>query len=160
ASRLPQPLTRLVGREAAVDEIRDTLATARLVTLTGMGGIGKTRLSIEVGALLAADYPDGVCFIDLAPVLDPSQVSLGVARGLRLPDDELAAGDDSLEEALRTYLAPRRLLLLLDNCEHVVEACAALAAALLGGCPHLRLLATSRQPLGLAGEVAWRVPSL
>jgi predicted ATPase/DNA-binding SARP family transcriptional activator len=158
--RLPRPLTRLVGREVAVREIQDCLATSRLVTLTGMGGIGKTRLAIEVAGVLAADYPDGVWFIDLAPVADPAQVPAAVARGLRMPADGCAAGADPLTEALLASLAPRRLLLVMDNCEHLAEASAGLATALLNGCQHLRLLATSRQPLGLAGEVAWRVPCL
>jgi predicted ATPase/DNA-binding SARP family transcriptional activator len=156
---LPQALTRLIGREAAVQEVLECLSSARLVTLTGTGGIGKTRLAVELGGLSAADYPDGVWFVDLAPLGDPAEVPAAVARALEVRTEGLV-GEEGLAEALIARLSPCRLLLILDNCEHLAAACACLAAALLGRCGHLHLLATSRQPLGIPGERMWRVPSL
>jgi predicted ATPase/DNA-binding SARP family transcriptional activator len=154
---LPVPLTRLIGRDEAVQRVMAALAQARLVTLTGTGGIGKTRLALEVAGALEGEYEHGAVFVDLAPLADPATLPEALQAALEVcPSD---AGQETLA-ALRQYLAPRRMLLLLDNCEHLLPACAALAGALLGSCPGLRVLATSRQPLGLRGETVWRVPSL
>jgi len=159
---LPQPLTPLVGREQEVAEIQSWLATARLVTLTGAGGVGKTRLAIQVAHKLAGDTLEagpafaGAAFVDLASSADVGLVPQRVAAALGVIEEPGRPLLDTLLVALR----PRQFLLVLDNCEHLAEACAALAQALLEGCSALRILATSRHALGLTGEVAWRVPSL
>lgn len=153
----PVPLTELIGRDEAVTEIAARLRHARLVTLTGTGGIGKTRLALQVAGEIGDEFRDGTCFVNLAPLADAGAVPTTVRAALGV-----ASGDARQEpvEALRQFLAPRRLLLVLDNCEHLWDACAALAESLLSVCPGLRILATSRQALGLRGETAWRVPSL
>ena len=161
--RLPHPLTTFVGRARELDDLRRLLEAPggpRLLTLTGPGGVGKTRLALQAAreALerAPAAYPEGVCLVDLAPVRDAGLVPQTVAAAVGVreePDRELLA---TLTNALR----PRRLLLVVDNCEHLVEACARLAEALLQACPGLRILATSRELLGVAGETARRVPSL
>ena len=153
---LPSPLTSLVGREQEIAEVRACLQAARLVTLTGTGGVGKTRLAIEVGQQIAAEYAEGVRFVDLAPLTDSELVVQVVASTLGLREE---AGRP-LQETLAGYLRSRHLLLILDSCEHLIQACAQLADRLLQNCPHLRILATSRQALGLIGEVSFRVPSL
>ena len=152
---LPQ-LTSFVGRERELAELAALLGGARLVTLTGAGGSGKTRLAIEVAARTAAQTRDGAWLVDLAPVFDPQLVVKAVARVLGVrerPHSDLL--DDVLER-----LRESELLLVLDNCEHLVEACARLAEDLLRGCPELRLLATSREPLGVPGERVFRTGSL
>jgi tetratricopeptide (TPR) repeat protein len=141
--------------------VRNRLGAARLVTLTGTGGVGKTRLALEVaralaGAPSAGTLDDGCWFVDLAPVANPSRVAPTVAATLRLPlRPELVATDQLL-----AALQARSLLLLLDNCEHLLEACAPLAKALLAACPGVRILATSREAIGIRGEVVWNVPPL
>jgi len=153
---LPAPPTSFIGREPELTEIRRLFAGTRLLTLSGVGGVGKTRLAIELAARLRDEFPDGVSFVDLAPLTDSQLVVPTLARTLGLRD----AGSRPLVERLAGYLRSRRLLLVLDNCEHMVNACARLADSLLQTCPELRILATSRQPFRSAGEVAWRVPSL
>jgi len=155
-SRLPRPLTALVGREQETREIKARLGTARLATLTGTGGVGKTRLAIQVAEEVAGDFPDGTYFVDFAPLSDPVLVPQTVASVLDVSEEP----GRSLTDTLTDFLHARRLLLVLDNCEHLLGACARLAFDLLQRSPHLKILATSRQPLGLTGEVAWRVPSL
>jgi non-specific serine/threonine protein kinase len=155
-SNLPLQLTSFVGRERALAATRELLAAHRLVTLTGAGGVGKTRLALEAAGALRPAYPDGVWLAELAALADPALVAHAVAAatGVReQPGRPLAA---TLADALRD----KRLLLVLDNCEHLVEACARLAEALLRACPALTVLATSREALGVAGEAPWRVPSL
>jgi predicted ATPase len=159
---LPQPLTPLLGREREAAEIESWLATARLVTLTGAGGVGKTRLALQVARDVSGEPPGQeiafprVAFVDLAPLADPGLVPHVVAAALGVAEQAGRPLPDILVAALRH----RQLLLVLDNCEHLVTACASLAEKLLRGCPDLRVLATSRQALGLTGEIAWRVPSL
>jgi transcriptional regulator with XRE-family HTH domain len=154
-NNLPGYLTAFVGREREIGEIRALLGTARLLTLTGAGGSGKTRLAVEV-ARRATAFPDGVWLADLAALGDASLVPQAVASAANVRDDP----NRPLVEALAAALAPRRMLLVLDNCEHLAEACARLAARLLQMAPELRVLATSRQPLGTAGEVLWSVPAM
>jgi predicted ATPase len=139
-----------------MNDVRQILACNRLVTLTGAGGVGKTRLAVQVAAQLAGEFGDAVWLVDLAPITDPDLVAVAVIRALRLPDHP---GRSTMDTLLRV-VGDRRMLLVLDNCEHLLDACAALVVALLGGCPAVRLVATSREPIGVAGEVTWRVPSL
>jgi len=155
--RLPQAVSAFIGRDAELREVAQHLEAERLVTLVGAGGVGKTRLALETARRAAPDFPDGVAFTDLAPLTDPALVTAAIASALELTD-----GDGNLppREALLRALEPRRLLLVLDNCEHLLAACAEVADALLRRCPGVRLLATSRQPLGLMGERVWRVPAL
>jgi predicted ATPase/DNA-binding SARP family transcriptional activator len=153
---VPRPLTELVGREDEVRAIEACLASARLVTLTGTGGVGKTRLAIQVAEELAEDYQDGAWFVDLGALADPALVPHAVAAVLGVREEP---GRPMLA-ALQEFLRPKALLLVLDNCEHLLAACAHLAEGLLHGCRHLQILATSREALGLTGETAWRVPSL
>ena len=155
-SNLPSPLTSFIGRERAIAEVRRLLATTRLLTLTGAGGSGKTRLAFQVGAQMMEEYPDRVCAVEFAPLSDPQLVPQAAISALGVPEHP----GQSLTESLIHFLRPRSALLLLDNCEHLVPACAALADALLRGCPTLRILATSRERLGVAGELTFLVPPL
>ncbi|MEB3983105.1 LuxR C-terminal-related transcriptional regulator [Mycobacterium sp. 663a-19] len=156
AQNLPVQLTSFVGRGAEIDDVRQTLAADRLVTLTGAGGVGKTRLAIEVAGQMTDDVDDGVWYVDLAPIADPELVPVTMAGALGLADQSSLSTTDTLIR----FVGGRRMLVLLDNCEHLVDAIAELTTALLSACPGLRLLATSREPIGVAGEATWRVPSL
>jgi predicted ATPase len=153
---LPAPLTSFVGRERELAELEELLATGRLLTLTGAGGAGKTRLALALAARQLPAFPDGAWFTDLAPTSDPALVPKTVAAALGLRE----LPDLSPTASVIDHARARTMLLVLDNCEHVVAACAALAEALLRACPDLRIVATSRERLGTPGEVAWRVPSL
>ncbi|MEW2306937.1 LuxR C-terminal-related transcriptional regulator [Streptomyces sp. NPDC006655] len=153
---LPTALTSFVGRHREVAEIRRLLGVGRLVTLTGAGGAGKTRLALETAAASRKAFPDGVWLVDLAAVRDPSAVAAATAGALRVPD---SGGRPALEQ-LTDHLARHRALIVLDNCEHLIDASAALAMALLSACPELRILATSRQTLGVTGEHVFVVPPL
>jgi hypothetical protein len=153
--RLPVPLTSFVGRERAVAEVRELVRRSRLVTLTGPGGVGKTRLAIEV-ARRRARSAAAVAFADLGSVGERAAVAAAVAEAIGLA----AAGPGRAEAALADWVADQSWLVVLDNCEHVAGACAELAAGLLGRCPGLRVLATSRESLGVPGEVVWALPSL
>ena len=153
---LPSQFTSFVGRSQQMTEVRKLLADNRLVTLTGAGGVGKTRLAVELANLLAAEYADGVWYVDLAPITDPAVVPVTVARALGLPDQP---GRSTMDTLLR-FVRDRQILVVLDNCEHLLDACAELVVALLGAAPGLTLLATSREPIGVSGEATWRVPSL
>jgi predicted ATPase/DNA-binding SARP family transcriptional activator len=148
--------TSFVGRRRELAEIRQTLGRTRLLTLTGPGGAGKTRLAYEAAARLVDSYPDGVHVVELASLSRPELVPQTVASVLDVPLPERGPA----EVALARQLAERRLLLVLDNCEHLLDACARLAAALLRTCPDVVVLATSREPLRVGGEVTWRTPSL
>src|SRR5262249_57659802 len=139
AGRLPEPLTPLIGRESEARETLLCLRAARLVTLTGPGGIGKTRLAIQVAQGVAEELPDGVWFADLAPLCDPTRVPEAAASVLGVRQQP----GRSLGESLADFLRERHLLLILDNCEHLLSECARLAAALLQSCPGLRILVTS-----------------
>jgi predicted ATPase/class 3 adenylate cyclase/DNA-binding CsgD family transcriptional regulator len=153
---LPTQLTDFIGRQTEIAELRQIIAGNRLVTLTGAGGCGKTRLGVQVAAQLVGEFPDGVWFVDLAPITNPVVVPLTVARTLGLPDQP----GRSTMVILLQFLADRGMLLLLDNCEHLLDACGQLIVELVDACPQLTVLTTSREPLGLAGELTWRVPSL
>ena len=153
---LPLPLTRLVGRERERAEIARLLGASRLVTLTGAGGVGKTRLAVEVASAVAADFADGVVLVELSAVADDALVAVAVARGLGVEDRAVTG----IEERLIRVLSSQRRLLVLDNCEHLRAGCADLVVTLLGSCPAVVVLATSRERLGMPGEVTWRVPSL
>jgi predicted ATPase/DNA-binding SARP family transcriptional activator len=153
---LPLRLTSFIGREQEMAAIRKQLSTYRLVTLTGVGGSGKTRLALEVAAGQWPAYPDGVSFVEFAPVTDPDLVSQTLATALGIREQS----NRSLTQTLVEALEPCQLLLVLDNCEHLIAACAHLAETLLQSCPHLQLLATSREPLGIAGERVFQVPPL
>ncbi|WP_231990065.1 LuxR C-terminal-related transcriptional regulator [Mycobacterium sp. 852002-51971_SCH5477799-a] len=156
AQHLPAQLTSFVGRDAEMGDVRSILAHNRLVTLTGAGGVGKTRLAVQVAASVADDYADGICYVDLAPITDPDLVPIIAARTLGLPDQP----GRSPEKSLLQFIGDKHMLMVLDNCEHLLDASAGLAAALLAACPRLTALATSREPIGMSGEVIWRVPSL
>jgi predicted ATPase/class 3 adenylate cyclase len=153
---LPIQLTRFVGRERELAAVQQLLLAERLVTLTGAGGVGKTRLALRLAAELLDGFADGVWLADLAPLADPMLVPQAVASALAVREQP----ERPLVQTLQDVLRPKHLLLLLDNCEHLVAACAALAEALLRACPELRILATSREALGIAGEATWRVPPL
>ncbi len=153
---LPAQLTSFVGRQSEIENLREALAGNRLVTLTGAGGAGKTRLAVQVAADLAEKYGDGICYIDLAPITHPAVVPVTAARGLGLPDQPGRSTIDTLQQHLRD----RHMLLVLDNCEHLLDSSASMVAALLGAAPRLTVLATSREPLGVTGEAGWQVPSL
>jgi predicted ATPase/class 3 adenylate cyclase/DNA-binding CsgD family transcriptional regulator len=154
--RLPAQLTSFVGRDAELIQVRELLSENRLVTLTGAGGAGKTRLAIELAGQLTGEFSDGVWYVDLAPITDPELVPVTVARALGLPDQP----GRSTMDTLTRFIADRQMLVVLDNCEHLLDASAALVDALLATAAGLTLLATSREPIGVAGEVSWRVPSL
>ena len=153
---LPVPVTRFFGRERDIAQLIERLGEHRLVTLTGSGGVGKTRLSLRAAADVLADFPDGVWFAELAPLADPALVAPTVAAGLGLHDEAVRP----ILDTLANFLRHRQALLVLDNCEHVLEACARLADRLLAACPRVKIMASSREPLGLAGEAVMRVPSL
>ncbi len=153
---LPVQLTSFVGREHEMAQMRGLLANNRLVTLTGAGGVGKTRLAVQVAGQLAGEFRQGAWYVDLAPITDPEVVPVAVARALGLPDQP---GSSTMDTLLR-FVRDRQMLVVLDNCEHLLDASAALAVALVGASAELMLLATSREPIGVPGEVTWRVPSL
>ena len=153
---LPTQLTSFVGRESEMEEVKRLLSNARLLTLIGTGGCGKTRLSLQVAADLIEAYEDGVWLVELAALTDSALVPQAVASALGVREEP----NRSLTATLIDYLKSRHLLLLLDNCEHLIDACAQLADVLLRACPNLQILATSREVLGIAGETIWRVPSL
>ncbi|WP_231388143.1 LuxR C-terminal-related transcriptional regulator [Mycobacterium sp. 360MFTsu5.1] len=156
APNLPPQLTSFIGRGADMADVMRLLDEGRLVTLTGAGGAGKTRLAIEVAARMAPDCRDGVYYVDLAPITDPDVVPIAAARALALPDQP---GRSTMDALLR-FVGDRNLLVVLDNCEHLLDACAALVVAILAAAPGVTVLATSREPVGVPGEVTRQVPSL
>jgi len=153
---LPRALTRFIGHEADLDEYKKTVGTNRLVTLNGVGGCGKTRLACEIASRLLPTFAHGAWFVDLAPMADAERLPLTVARTLGLTEQP----HRPMVETLCEYLAEREILLVLDNCEHLVGACAALVETMLSRASQLHVLATSREALGLSGEHTLRVRSL
>jgi predicted ATPase/DNA-binding CsgD family transcriptional regulator len=153
---LPSELSSFVGRKKELPEVRRLLEGSRLLTLTGSGGCGKSRLALAAASGLVERFEDGVWMVELASLAEPSLLPQAVAFTLGVRERP----GNSLTRALSDYLRTRNLLLILDNCEHLIEACAELAEALLHSCPGLRVLATSREALGITGEIAWPVPSL
>lgn len=155
-NNLPTQLTSFIGRENEITEVRHLLASTRLLTLTGPGGTGKTRLSLQVAAEVLDTFPDGVWLVELAPLSDPALVPQAVASILNVREQAGRAPVDSLID----YLRAKSLLLILDNCEHLIDACAQFVTALLSACPKLKIVPSSREALGVAGEITYRVPSL
>jgi predicted ATPase/class 3 adenylate cyclase len=155
-NNLPVQLTSFIGREKEVAEIKGLLNTARLVTLTGSGGTGKTRLAQEAGAQELTNFPHGVWLVELAPLSDPSQIIPEMAQVFGLKEIPLTP----INVLVTDYLRDKKILLILDNCEHLIEACARLADDLLHQCMGLKILTSSREALGIVGEVAYHIPSL
>jgi predicted ATPase/class 3 adenylate cyclase len=155
-NNLPQQATSFIGRDKELAELRRMLASTRLLTLTGSGGCGKTRLALQVAADSLEAFADGAWLVELAPLSDPALVAQAVATVLGLKEEP----GKPIMQTLAVHLEDKRLLLLLDNCEHLLDGCAKLADALLRQCLPLTILATSREVLGMAGEQAYRVPSL
>jgi len=156
SSNLPIQLSSFIGREQELAELGRLLADERLVTLTGAGGCGKTRLALQAASETLERFPDGVWWVELAPLAEEQLVGAAVAEALRVrPLPEMTE-----LEACGAYLASRRALIVLDNCEHLLEGCAGAVESLLKAAPELVVLATSRAPLGVDGEIGWRVPSL
>jgi len=156
AHNLPVALSSFVGRDDEVEEVGKLLGESRLLTLTGMAGIGKTRLALEVASHVQSDYPDGAWLVELAPLADPAVLPRAVAAALSVRESP----GRTVTEGLVAHLRDRCLLLVLDNCEHLLGPAAELADTLLGACAELTVLATSREPLAIPGEVAWQVPAL
>lgn len=155
-TNLPAPLTTFIGREKEQSEVIQLIAKHRLITLTGSGGVGKTRLSIKVGEQVLGNYADGVWLVELASIFDPLLLSRTTAIALGLRDEPQRPVIDMLCD----YLRPKKTLIILDNCEHLVDECAYFSNTLLKSCHYLRIVATSREPLKITGEVLYRVPSL
>ncbi len=158
-TNLPAPLTSLVGREPAIEELSQLVAARRLLTLIGVGGVGKTRLVVELGTALlrrSLAFANGVWMVELAALAQPELVPQAIAQALRLPEEP---GRTSIE-TIESYLAKKQLLLIVDNCEHLLDAVAAVVERLLQRCWGLRVVTTSRERLGVAGELVWQVPPL
>jgi len=153
---LPAQLTSFIGREKEMSEIKSLIAAQRMVTLTGSGGAGKTRLSLQVGMECLDQFSGGVWFVELAPVADPLLLPQTLLSIFNLREDSHRTALEVLINSLR----PKTTLLILDNCEHLIEACAQISTDLLRACPKLKILASSREALGIAGEAPYRVPSL
>src|SRR5262245_16884575 len=155
---VPLQLSSFIGRDATTAEVIRLLGRGtdgpRLLTLTGAGGVGKTRLALHIASGLVEAYPDGIWLVELAPVGRPSLVVQTVADLFAIREKQ----DRPMIATLANFLRQRNLLLVLDNCEHLVDACAGLAESLLSADPDLRILATSREPLAIPGEMVWRVP--
>jgi predicted ATPase/DNA-binding XRE family transcriptional regulator len=155
-NNFPIPLTSFIGRERELAVVKELLSRQRLLTLTGAGGVGKTRLAIQVATDLVDMFRDGVLWVELAALSDPALVPQAIANVLGLRESL----NQPLIEILSSYLLAHRSLLVLDNCEHLIAACAQLTETLLHACPDLHILVTSREPLGITGEVIWPVPPL
>lgn len=155
-TNLPIPLTSFIGREEEIHEIKYLLRESRLLTLAGAGGSGKTRLAIQLANQIRDMFSDGIWWIDLAVLSDPHLVPQAVAKVLRVRE----ASHQSLREALANSLHTKEILLVFDNCEHLLDACAQLGEYLLKACPSLKILATSREVLGIAGERVFPVPTM
>ena len=179
SNNLPAQLTSFIGREGEMEEVKRLLASTRLLTLTGSGGCGKTRLALQAAADMVEEFRDGVWVVELAALSDPSLVTQETASALGVREESDPLSMDSppvggegpgspstgsegspLLTKLLTYLQPKEVLLILDNCEHLIEACASLVQSLLQNCPNLKILATSREALAITGEIPWNVPPL
>lgn len=156
SNNLPIQLTSFIGREREMAEAKERLAAARLLTLIGSGGTGKTRLALQLGAELLPSFADGVWLVEMAALTDPSLISQTIADVFDLRQQP----GTSLTEVLVDHLRAKNLLLIMDNCEHLVEACAELAGQLLCACGHIQLIVSSREVLGISGEMVYRIPSL
>ncbi|HEX7587821.1 MAG TPA: BTAD domain-containing putative transcriptional regulator, partial [Anaerolineae bacterium] len=155
-TNLPIPLSSFIGRKREMAEIKQLLATTHCVTFTGAGGSGKTRLAIQVATDLVDTFKDGVWWVELAALTDGARVAQATAIALGVRESP----NETIDETLCNFLRSRQLLLVLDNCEHLIAACSQLVSRLLSACPHLQVLATSREAMGVAGEVSWHVPTL
>jgi predicted ATPase/class 3 adenylate cyclase len=155
-NNLAQQLNSFVGRQSAMEQVRQLLANSRLLTLMGMGGLGKSRLSLQVAAIVMEDYPDGVWFVELAPLSDPRSVVQAVATAVGVREEP----GGTLLDTLARYVRDKKMLIVLDNCEHLVHECAQLVKALLQAGPGLRVLASSRDSLRIAGETVLHLPPL
>jgi class 3 adenylate cyclase len=155
-SRLPVQLTSFVGRSSQIATIAELLGNNRIVTLTGAGGAGKTRLALRVAAEAEPEFGGNVFFVDLGPITNPDVVPVAVARALELTDEP---GRTTIEAILR-FVTDRTVLVVLDNCEHLLDACTEIVTAVVQAGHQATVLATSREPLGIPGELTWRVPSL
>jgi predicted ATPase/DNA-binding SARP family transcriptional activator len=156
SSNIPVPLTSFIGREKELKEIARLLSSSRLLTLTGPGGVGKTRLAIQTARYAIKKFKDGIFWVDLVGLQDSSLIPQKIAQELNVRE----VSNQPMIETLKTHLKSKDLLLVLDNCEHLIEACAQTVEGLLGACPKLKILATSRERLDLFNETAWNVPSL
>ena len=156
SNNLPRQLTSFVGRKREIAEIKRLLSTTPLLTLTGTGGCGKTRLALEVASELLEDYRDGVRLVEFAPFSDPALVPQAVASALNVQEQQ----NRSIRETLLIYLGSKQILIVMDNCEHLVQACGEFVDALLHTCQSLKILATSREPLHVRGEQEFTVPPL
>ena len=156
SSNIPVPLTSFVGREQELKEITRLLSTSHLLTLTGSGGVGKTRLAIHTAHDLTRKFKDGVYWVGLVGVSDETLIPQVIAGSLNVRE----VSDEPLIETLKTYLKPKEVLLVIDNCEHLIRDCAHYAEQLLAACPKLKILATSIEALGIFNETTWQVPSL
>ena len=155
-SNIPTPLTSFIGRENELKEIGKLLSSSRLVTLTGSGGVGKTRLAIQTANDSIKKFKDGVYWVGLVGLSDEHLIPQEIAQSFNLRE----VSDEPLIETLKTYLKPKDLLLVMDNCEHLIRDCAHYAEQLLAACPKLKILATSIEALGIFNETTWQVPSL
>lgn len=145
---LPVQFTSFVGRDSEIKTVRKIIAGNRLVTLTGAGGVGKTRLAVQIADRMDTEFADGVWYVDLAPITDPTVVPVAVTRALALPDQ---AGRSTMDTLIRA-IAGRHVLLVLDNCEHLIEACSALTVALLGACPRRTFSPRAVNPFGFRAK--------
>jgi predicted ATPase/DNA-binding SARP family transcriptional activator len=155
-SNLPIPLTSFIGREQEIKSLEEIFEGTRLLTLTGVGGCGKTRLAIQLAGQISGQFSDGVWWVELAAIQDEKLLVQTVKKTLGISDNEIA----SAEESMINYLNTKRVLLVVDNCEHVITTCAQLIEKILSQCSSVKILATSREALSIHGEIAWLVPSL
>jgi transcriptional regulator with XRE-family HTH domain len=155
-TNLPAPLTTFIGRKKEQSDVVRLVDKHRLVTLTGPGGVGKTRLALKVSKEVLGNYVDGVWLVELAPILDPLIVPRITAIAIGLRDEPQRPVIDMLSD----YLREKEILMILDNCEHLLDSCSQLAATLLKRCPSLKILATSREGLGILGEAIYSIPPL
>jgi len=155
-TNLPLQLTSFVGREKEMADLDELLRSSRLLTVTGAGGVGKTRLALQVAAEMVEQFQDGVWLVELGPLSDSALVPQALAAALKVREEP----GRTLVQTLTDHLKPRSVLLVLDNCEHLLDACARISDTILRSCPRVKILATSREGLGIAGEMSFRIPSL